>query len=542
MKRHYQGTSKQIRKYGTRGEKSRIKNDKINHISSIHELLSNKKTSLALKSIKEYINKYSLDCYIIHEYGKYYTQIDNYNEAKGMFFKNIENQSDNMYYSMYEIARIYKYECNYDKAIYYYEKIINSNHPNKCYPRFELAKIYFNLKNYEKALELLEILISDKAENYGYALELIIDIKLELNNIEEAEQYFLLLEEAWDNSNYKESENKFYKGEILVNKGKISEAKVIFEEIINNHLCNQKRAKYELAKIYSHHYNEFEKSNILLEKLLNNQRHVDIDTLVLIISNYISMNDKENALNYMEDLNELIDYYNCQSNYYDNLNLYFKARIEVIDKNYDNALIYLNQTDKMLTAQLWKIYLLISKEEYIEGYQVLQDIIDNQFNKNFRDLFYLLTVYFNETLNLKLQISYTNLTYLERMIIDYDKKIALEHISEHKIKNKKKLTHSLFYENIDINELYDYVSNEIRNQDFIKLEFADIYFVKYKNVGYIENDICNYIKVICIPNTKKIISMYPINNVYKFVEEEKTDNKVKVNSRIDKFNKKYGYS
>ena len=76
----------------------------------------------------------------------------------------------------------------------------------------------------------------------------------------------------------------------------------------------------------------------------------------------------------------------------------------------------------------------------------------------------------------------------------------------------------------------------------------EIYYFGVSNVGYINNTNCNFIKVIVIPNTNNIISMYPTNEAdYNYISNINIDydklfernNKVKIISRIDKFNKKY---
>ena len=76
----------------------------------------------------------------------------------------------------------------------------------------------------------------------------------------------------------------------------------------------------------------------------------------------------------------------------------------------------------------------------------------------------------------------------------------------------------------------------------------EIYYFGVSNIGYINNINCNFIKVVVIPNTNNIISMYPTNEVdYNYISNLNIDydklfernNKVKTISRIDKFNKRY---
>ena len=42
----------------------------------------------------------------------------------------------------------------------------------------------------------------------------------------------------------------------------------------------------------------------------------------------------------------------------------------------------------------------------------------------------------------------------------------------------------------------------------------DIYIMEYPNVGTVNGESVNYIKVITLPNTKQIITLFPFNKKY----------------------------
>ena len=77
----------------------------------------------------------------------------------------------------------------------------------------------------------------------------------------------------------------------------------------------------------------------------------------------------------------------------------------------------------------------------------------------------------------------------------------------------------------------------------------EIHYFAIPNVGYNEGIKCNYIKVVVVPNTNNILTMYPIDttdtnlaiqlNIDFSTIFNKTEEKVKMMSRIDKFNMKY---
>ena len=136
--------------------------------------------------------------------------------------------------------------------------------------------------------------------------------------------------------------------------------------------------------------------------------------------------------------------------------------------------------------------------------------------------------------------------YIKEQILDYNEDVVLRHIMEHKDNKEEKCR---FNDNINLNYLFDLIRNNIDNTKKVNTEeILEIHYFGISNIGYIENNICNFIKVVVIPNTNKIISMYPTDEVDSNhitnieIDYDKLlmrENKVKTLSMIDKFNKKY---
>ena len=112
------------------------------------------------------------------------------------------------------------------------------------------------------------------------------------------------------------------------------------------------------------------------------------------------------------------------------------------------------------------------------------------------------------------------LDYKEEQYIKYDYKKALEHITlRHTSKNNRPTinTGTIFYNKYDLEELFFAIS---RNIEFEKREiklnwdFSDTYIFRFYNVGVSDYDgrKLNYIRVATIPNTNKIITMFPATN------------------------------
>lgn len=92
--------------------------------------------------------------------------------------------------------------------------------------------------------------------------------------------------------------------------------------------------------------------------------------------------------------------------------------------------------------------------------------------------------------------------------------------------------HTVFSDNISIEKLFFNVSYELKNiprkngfnpfEIIYNFRHNDIYFFKLPNCGYSlcsSNDICDYIKVIVVPFSKNIVSMYPISSLPIFADE-----------------------
>ena len=112
------------------------------------------------------------------------------------------------------------------------------------------------------------------------------------------------------------------------------------------------------------------------------------------------------------------------------------------------------------------------------------------------------------------------LDYKEQQYVKYDHKKALEHITlRHTSKNNipTKDTGTIFYKKYDLEELFLAIS---RNIEFEKREiklnwdFSDTYIFKFANIGISDYDgrNLNFIRVATIPNTNKIITMFPTYN------------------------------
>lgn len=181
---------------------------------------------------------------------------------------------------------------------------------------------------------------------------------------------------------------------------------------------------------------------------------------------------------------------------------------------------------------LKKIYLLEDKN--VSNYSV--SIMEMVIRKNLN-----LPMYYNKN---------ERGEYVKGQIAYYNETLALAHINSHtRLGENLYNTHSVFNESINLKYLFECTKQDIKNSQKINVKDAlDVYCFAVPGIGYTGNNKCDYLKVIVCPGTKNIITMYPFafvgKNDVKLLNCDldllfNRDKKVKSNSRIDKFNKKF---
>ena len=187
---------------------------------------------------------------------------------------------------------------------------------------------------------------------------------------------------------------------------------------------------------------------------------------------------------------------------------------------------------KIQDSNYFCVYKSLS-EVYIklEKYNKLYNLWKKNINRNFQDLKrekdlkkaeqYLkrVQVFLKLFVNKRIETP-KELDYKEQQYVKYDHKKALEHITlRHTSKNNipTKDTGTIFYNKYDLEELFLAIS---RNIEFEKREiklnwdFSDTYIFRFANIGISDYDgrKLNFIRVATIPNTNKIITMFPTYN------------------------------
>ena len=241
-------------------------------------------------------------------------------------------------------------------------------------------------------------------------------------------------------------------------------------------------------------------------------------------------------------------------NYSDDINVRFmKAKSNRIKGNFDMAIYDLkyilnNNIDKYAIVELYYIYYHLGK--YKEALELLPNLYENKLIKT-----HSLAI---SELVMKKSLGYdvtfkegSRSDYIKFQIVDYDKEKALDHIKRHEIINdiEKDIIQSYFIDDLNIEYLYDLITENLQNNKKVnKDEVLDVYYFGISNIGVYKNQNCNYIKVVAIPDTTNIITIYPTLNVdSEYISDMNIDydklfnrqNKVKTYSQIDRFNKRF---
>ncbi len=162
-----------------------------------------------------------------------------------------------------------------------------------------------------------------------------------------------------------------------------------------------------------------------------------------------------------------------------------------------------------------KLYNLWSKNKN----RPFQDLNTNEQVKSAQTYLRRLQVFLKTFVNKTIETP-PNLNYKEKQYIKYDYKKAIEHISSRHITSNNKTnsnTGSIFYNYYDLEELFLAASRNIEfEKREIKLEwdFSDSYIFKFRKIGISDGhrEVLNYFRVATIPNTNKIITMFPVRS------------------------------
>ena len=370
--------------------------------------------------------------------------------------------------------------------------------------KFELARM---LTRFEDTLNegynyLLELL---STPSWTYAMLELGRLEASRGNYEEAKSYFTKLI-------YSESQNKTYAmfelGRLEASRGNYEEAKTCFTELIYSESQNKTYAMLELGKLEASVGN-YEEAKTCFTELLgtNNKAYamLELGRLEAIAGNYEEAKTCFTELIYSENQNKT----------YAMLEL---GKLEASVGNCEKAKEYfveLIQTPDWIYAIQELLFLAIKEENYEEASQLLNTIYnanlmeDNQLSN--------ITFYLKYKLNLLTENDKEqNKNYFCLQLLDYNREAAINHIKAHLDENGFKRLHSVFFESTDIENIFPSIEKSISEAIPEQSNFTDKYKVDCDYVIGVNNGVeTSCVEVITFPNTKDIITMYPIIDTRK---------------------------
>lgn len=157
--------------------------------------------------------------------------------------------------------------------------------------------------------------------------------------------------------------------------------------------------------------------------------------------------------------------------------------------------------------------------------------------------YYNLKFYLHAMNNLNPNEIYAD-NYFRKQLFDYSREDAIEHIKGH-LKDasedeeiKQKRVHSVFDKSVDIEKIYTYCESKIKDMNPIARGVVDFYRCKFENVigeSYTNRE-TTYVEITTFPNSKDILSIYPvnINHVTKRAETHTEERKIPKSKKYKK--------
>lgn len=245
-------------------------------------------------------------------------------------------------------------------------------------------------------------------------------------------------------------------------------------------------------------------------------------------------------------INELKDDYSMD--YGLKLNL---ARLNVLEKRYEDALDILEEIDEdYVFMKKLALYIKLGYEEKMLRIYNKYFVTDSKYFENFKyneqylGFYIFLCKKYNNKLELCVDVE--ELSYTNRQLYSYDKVKALKHIkNNHKYNISDK---GIFFDDIDIDNLYEEISDYINKNDCGRLSqnLIEVYNFYYPNCGYnVSSGNCNCIYVCTFVGCRDILTMYPVPGIksrdYLYLDNNHNDvkKKVRVKNGLERFNSRY---
>ena len=256
-------------------------------------------------------------------------------------------------------------------------------------------------------------------------------------------------------------------GRLEASEGNNTKARLYFEQLLNTQ--NRTYAMLELGRLEAREGNNI-KARQYFEQLLNEQNR----TYAMLELGRLEVSEGNNA----------------------------KAR-----EYFEQVMTSQNAEDKAY-AMLELIFLNIREGEYLEAYNMFKS---GGYKKPEKQDLYHLDILLQYELGITKYDQILNKDYYINQLFSYNALSTLEHLAKHLDEDNKKIKHSVFSQNVDLEGLFNFASEQIKYLNPIEISTTHNYILDCEQeIAIIHGYSTNCLKVVTIPNTNNILTMYPI--------------------------------
>ena len=301
---------------------------------------------------------------------------------------------------------------------------------------------------------------------------------------------------------------KFELAKLLIKNNKTkTEGKNLLLDLLDSR--NKTYAMLELGKLEASEGNDKEARKYFLE-LLNTPSK----TYAMLELGRLEASERNNK----EARKYLLELLNTPNKTYAMLEL---GKLEASEGNNKEARKYFLQlyNEKDEYAMLQLLFLDIKENDLLNAQQLLDQISLKCFSSfQYRNI----KIYLNYKLGLIKDSDIEFKNYFVQQLFNYNIGLTLEHIKNHLDENDNKRLHTIFNNNVNLRDLFYEVQEKICEVNPIEYCFVEKYIVCCnEDISTINGEKTRYVRVITLPNSKNIITMYPINVINKQLNNNK---------------------
>lgn len=500
-----------------------------NWLNSLNKMYKSEEYTKLYPEMLLYIDKYPNDYYGLYLYAKLLMQIGRKEETKEVLEKVSDCNIKIRYQSCLILADIYADEGKKQEAKEMIKYQLEDSRIIDRSKKIALANIYIKLGELSDASNTINT-INVKGASFSELINLA-DVLNKLGNIKESEE---LLEKISLNS--LPTRKLLQLAEIRERNKSYNKALGIVRLIIS-------KIEYKNEYYYQCKYKECAlliKRNDL-DKAINNcyemllENNSDKDKVYLMLGDAY-----KRKCNYKEakEFYETVLYSSNKDMKEDAL--YRLGILNEIAGHFEEARL-INQSlidsdSKFKLDAYFKIISLDIKEgNFHKAYELFDSIKHILYQEQSYIGTRITSVYLKSRLGIEQDVD-DSFSYVEKQMIEYSEEKSKQHILEH-----RRQSNSNFNEEIDFDSLYEYTKTMLTEDNICYGDFLDVYEIDYENIA---NNMNRY-RVIAIPHTNNIITMYPIeknDNRYQrlssFQEQERIE-KLKEETKKQKLYGKY---